>query len=298
MVTDSVVNRVPAFVTSNTFQSGALALAIVAASYSFFRNPPALSASENDDLHNLSFWNARWETGATRWHKTHPHPSLQQYLDDKILSNFPGGGARVLVPLCGKSVDLKYLAQKRKVAKVVGVDGIYKAAKEFAKENPDLDLTDSAAEKVGSFRRLEGLSMEFLIGDFFDVDQVATGGSFDAVWDRGALVAVKPDLRDAYVQKLGELLNSDSKVLLSTYVRPNGDVTSGPPFSIDEAEVRKLFEGRPWVASVELLDSHSAIAMEKWYKAIVLYWRMGNAQEKIFLITTKGDTPKSEISGE
>ena len=32
------------------------------------------------------------------------------------------GGARILVPLCGKTVDMAHLALKRKVDEVVGVD--------------------------------------------------------------------------------------------------------------------------------------------------------------------------------
>jgi thiopurine S-methyltransferase len=143
-------------------------------------------------------------------------------------------------------------------------------------------------ESVSGFEKWKGESISLLTGDFFNVDVETAGGVVDAVWDRGSLVAIQPTLREQYVEKLGELLcKPNGRILLSTYVRPNGDIKTGPPFSIDEAEVRRLFEGKPWVESVEFLDSHSAASLEPWYKAIALYFRLGNMQEHIYLIKTK-----------
>jgi thiopurine S-methyltransferase len=240
-------------------------------------------ATEND---RLGMWQKKWSSGATRWHKTEVHPSLKQYLDEKILQEFPIGGARILVPLCGKTVDMEYMARKRPVAEVVGIDGVRKAIEEFAKEHPDLSV--EPVESVAGFEKWKGESISLLTGDFFNVDVETAGGVVDAVWDRGSLVAIQPTLREQYVEKLGELLcKPNGRILLSTYVRPNGDIKTGPPFSIDEAEVRRLFEGKPWVESVEFLDSHSAASLEPWYKAIALYFRLGNMQEHIYLIKTK-----------
>ena len=248
------------------------------------RAEPSSSSSDRPQ-----FWQDKWNAGGRnpRWHKNEVHPSLQQYLDEKILDDFPIGGARILVPLCGKSVDMNYMATKRKVAEVVGVDVIRQAMQDFAQEHPDLEV-QSEGETTSGFERWKGQSITLLTGDFFSLDVETAGGTVDAVWDHGALVAIEPSLRKAYVEKLGELLcKPDGRILLSTYVRPNGDVTTGPPFSIDEDEVRRLFEGQPWVESVDLLDEHSAVTREVWYKAIFLYLTVGNAPEKIFFVKTK-----------
>jgi hypothetical protein len=86
---------------------------------------------------------------------------------------------------------------------------------------------------------------------------------------------------------MGRVLAKGGQILLSTYVRPNGDITTGPPFSIDDEQVKRLYEGQPWVESVECIDSKSPFGSEPWYKAAFLYLRMGNVQEKIFLIRAK-----------
>ena len=237
----------------------------------------------------LQLWQQKWSgKGNPRFHKNEVHPSLKAYLSEKILDDFPAGGCRVLVPLCGKSLDISYLAQQRKVAEVVGVDGIRMAVEEFTRENPDIEVQLVPDQVSGRFEKWKGYSTTLLTGDFFDLDVDTAGGTFDAAWDHGALVAVDPSLREQYVDKLGELLNRpNGRILLSTYVQPNGDTKTGPPFSLDEDEVRRLFEKQPWVESVELLDVHSALQRESWYKAIYLHLFVGNAREKIFLIKTK-----------
>lgn len=270
-------------------------LGIVAAtSFSYFYLTSGLGSKTmkvepSDD--RLERWQKRWSTGKTRWHKTEVHASLQQYLGEQVLDNFPAGGARILVPLCGKTVDMEYLARQRKVAEVVGVDGIRIAIEEFAKEHPDLEVQpvdDGGKNSSSGFGKWKGESITLLSGDFFDLDVTDVGGTVDAVWDRAAMVAIQPNLREQYVEKLGLLLSKpEGRIILSTYVRPNGDTKTGPPFSIDEAEVRRLFEGQTWVESVELLDVHSAASQESWYKAVFLYLRMGNVQEHIFSIKTK-----------
>ena len=254
------------------------------------RAEPSSTTTSGGGSDRLQIWRDKWKGGKDpRWHKNEVHPSLQQYLGEKILDDdFPTGGARILVPLCGKSVDMNYLAAQRKVAEVVGVDGIRQAMEDFAAEHPDLEVQSTGETTTSGFERWKGHSITLLTGDFFDLDVETAGGTFEAVWDHGALVAVQPDLRKAYIDKLGELVcRPGGRILLSTYVRPNGDTTTGPPFSIDEGEVRRLFEGQPWVESVELLDEHSALAREVWYKAIVLYLTMGNVPENIFFIRTK-----------
>jgi thiopurine S-methyltransferase len=53
------------------------------------------------------------------------------------------------------------------------------------------------------------------------------------------------------------LLRPGGKILLVTIERNSGDAVldqSGPPFSVPEAEVRRLYEGQEWVESVSLLD--------------------------------------------
>jgi thiopurine S-methyltransferase len=305
-MSDRLATRSTPPVSATSFQAAVLVIAAASALSYFYSAKLATKATTTTraeptnnelpiELNNdrLKFWNDRWTAGKTRWHKTEVHPSLKKYVDEILLEGFPGGGARILVPLCGKTVDMEHLARKRKVAEVVGVDGVRSAMEAFAKEHPDLDLqppadTNVGGGSVGGFEKWKGQSISLLTGDFFQLDVATAGGTFDAVWDRASLVAIQPSLREQYVAKTGELISKpNGRILLSTSVRSNGDTQAGPPFSIDEAEVRRLYEGQPWVESVELLDSHSSLSQEGWYEAIRLYYRFGNPQENIFLIKTK-----------
>jgi thiopurine S-methyltransferase len=147
---------------------------------------------------------------------------------------------------------------------------------------------------LNGYTKRKGESITLITGDFFDISLDVINGDasntllFDGVWDRGSLVAIDPSLREQYVDKIGELITKpNGKYLLSTFLRPNNDTTTGPPFSIDETEIRRLFGAKAWVDTITLLDSHSFLALEPWYKAISTYLRLGNIKEEIYIITTK-----------
>jgi thiopurine S-methyltransferase len=264
-----------------------VAFAGLAGSYSIASATTARSNCEpsKEQSDNLQRWYDRWSTGKTQWHRTKVHHSLEEKLADKTLK-LPSN-ARVLVPLCGKTVDMAYLAHNDQVKTVVGVDGIRKALDQFAVENPDLNVKAVAPSRNFKFEQLKGQSILLLKGDFFDLDAIEAGGKFDVVWDRAALVAIQPELRQAYVDIMGSVLKKGGQILLSTFVRPDGDTTKGPAFSMDEAAVKQLYENQPWVESVECIDSNSLFGSEPWYKAIFIYFRLGNMEEKIFLIRAK-----------
>jgi len=227
------------------------------------------------------------------------NPSLERYADSHLL--FPAAvgptgtqqdTVRVLVPLCGKTVDLAYLARHPKVKQVIGVEGIGKAIEEFASENPELMVVpveerEKSSTQQQPFKIWTGKTILMLEGDFLELADAARSGQVDAIWDRAALVAVDPSVRELYVETHRRMLKPGGRILLSTYVRRSGDPTKGPPFSIDEDEVRRLYGDPSWVESVELLDVHGAAAFEPWYKALALWFRMGKVDEKIFLITAK-----------
>lgn len=177
---------------------------------------------------------------------------------------FPAA-ARVFVPLCGKAVDMAHLArQTDAISQVVGVEGITKAIEEFAQEQPDLELTKEEElhgmktnPSVG-YTRYSGNNIMILEGDFFQLDEIVTDGRFQAIFDRGSLVAIDPTLRSAYVTVMSKLMAPKGRILLVVIERQSGtdeDLT-GPPFSVSEAEVHRLYGEQPWVESITLLDDN------------------------------------------
>jgi len=184
--------------------------------------------------------------------QTNSSPNQQQ----DVCANNP---VRVFFPLCGKSLDMAHLTQVSAVSQVVGVDGIRGALETFAKEHPSLAIRDDIKEESSSsHERLLGNKILLLKGDFFELNEQVTEGRFEAIFDRASLVAITPTLREDYVQVIGKLIQPGGKILLVVIERISGtdeDIMSGPPYSVAESEVRRLYEGQEWVQSVTLLEA-------------------------------------------
>jgi len=228
----------------------------------------------------LNRWHGRWEELKLGWQMEEVHPIVLKYGDRRrqelvvnescdASSQSAGGGdddakIRWLFPLCGKTVDMAYLAKKETTDEVVGVDGIRRALEEFSKSHPDLNmqwetttpLSDEESFPV-SHERLKGDSVTLLKGDFFALTTEIAGGHFDVVLDRASMVAIDPSLRAQYVATLGRLVRPGGRILLVTVEKRTGDaqaIIKGPPYSINEVDVRRLYESQKWVESVTLLE--------------------------------------------
>jgi len=81
------------------------------------------------------------------------------------------------------------------------------------------------------------------------------------VFDRAALVALPPELRQDYVRQLLNILPDKAKILLVTFSYDQG-IMSGPPFSVEESEIHRLYGQRydiKQLCSQDVLDRVPAI---------------------------------------
>ena len=76
-------------------------------------------------------------------------------------------------------------------------------------------------------------------GDFFTLN-VDVLGKFNAIWDRGSLVAINPSDKAKYATIMLELMASNCKYLLFTSVI-TGEDYQGPPYSVPAEEIDGLF---------------------------------------------------------
>lgn len=171
----------------------------------------------NDD------WIQRWREGRTAWHE--PEGS------DALMQNWHARGKKVLVPLCGKAVDMVWLA--RRGHEVVGVELAERAIDEFFAEQ---GLTRSVTDGAVVRHRAEELPITILCGDYFAIE----GLQCDALYDRGALVAVDPGRRAAYVSHTDSLLVDQPERLVVTLAYEQA-LVSGPPFAVTADEVRSYW---------------------------------------------------------
>jgi thiopurine S-methyltransferase len=175
------------------------------------------------------FWHQRWQRGETGWHLEHVNPLLAQSWPQLGIAP----GARIFVPLCGKSEDLAWLA--RQGYRVVGVELSGAAVRAFFAEH---GWTADIA-KVGGVTRFRSGPVDILCGDYFDIGPGALG-SVDAVYDRGALVALPPAMRERYVDHLRDVLPIPLPTLLITLDYPPHEM-NGPPFPVSETDVTRYF---------------------------------------------------------
>lgn len=184
-----------------------------------------------------AFWLSKWEAGQIGFHRSEIHPDLKAHLQD-WLGPTPAG---VLVPLCGKSVDLPWLAER---VPTTGVELAAQAVEELHQEQ----ALQADVDDLGPFRRWRTGGLTVLQGDIFDL-RSSHLGPVDRVWDRAAMVALDPARRSAYVRRIRELLPSGGRVLLNV-LHYDPAVMPGPPHSISDEEVRGAYDG----ADIVLLD--------------------------------------------
>ncbi|RMD78747.1 MAG: thiopurine S-methyltransferase, partial [Gammaproteobacteria bacterium] len=175
------------------------------------------------------FWEARWAQGRTGFHQPRPNPLLERHW--AALGVPPE--APVLVPLCGKSLDMVWLRQQGHP--VVGVEVVEQAVAAFFAERGLRPRRRPAGAAVlweaGGYRILQG--------DLFALGPEEVG-PVGACYDRAALVALPRSARRRYVAHLGRLLPAAAPCLLITLDYPPGEM-EGPPFSVPPEEVWELW---------------------------------------------------------
>lgn len=188
------------------------------------------------------FWLKRWREGATGFHMNRVTPLLPKYWPSLGLS----ASARVLVPLCGKSLDMTWLAAQGHP--VLGVELSPLAVEQFFDEQ---QLSPAEHDSpMGRHYVAEGI--EIICGDIFDVDE-ATLASCSAVYDRAALVALPPDMRGRYVRHVYGGLAPGYRGLLLTLEYEQA-LMEGPPFSVAADEVQALYAGHARAQEADRLD--------------------------------------------
>lgn len=175
------------------------------------------------------FWHQRWQNDDIGFHKPETHPLLDQAWDRlRVASDAP-----VLVPLCGKSLDLIWL--RRRGHPVIGIELSEVAVEAFVEEH-QLEL--ERVETAWGYR-LAGEGFSLLVGDIFAITAFDVGRC-GAVYDRAALVALPPVMRLRYAHQLARIMipGTPMLVIVFQFDRPTAE---GPPFSVSEQEVVELF---------------------------------------------------------
>ncbi len=184
-----------------------------------------------------TFWHDRWARNQIGFHLSEVNPYLQRHWPGLGLA----GGTGVLVPLCGKSLDLMWLAQQG--CQVLGVELSEKAVEEFFQEQ---HLAAQISQR-GGFKVYQAGTIELWCGDFFELSRDDVAGCA-ALYDRAALIALPPLMREHYAAHLQAIAPQVEAGLLISLDYAQA-LKAGPPFAVSDHEVQELLGGR-WRLSV------------------------------------------------
>ncbi|MBR9789996.1 MAG: thiopurine S-methyltransferase [Vibrionaceae bacterium] len=180
-------------------------------------------------MRDPEFWHNKWASNQIGFHLEDVNPLLPQYWHHTN----PKREDTVLVPLCGKSEDLVWLATKH--GEATGVELSQIAVRAFFAEH---FYTPTVTPISGMHELYQFDELSIYTGDFFS----APVSQVDIIYDRAALVALPQEMREEYAERLIQLLKPGGRILLVTLNYPQEEM-SGPPFSVPVNEIEQLFSG-------------------------------------------------------
>ncbi len=187
------------------------------------------------------FWHDRWQANKIEFHEKNGNPLLVKHLD--VLALAPG--ARVFLPLCGKTLDIgRLLAQG---FRVVGVELVESAIVQLFDE---LGITPQIS-RYGALTCYRADDLDVFVGDFFALSQ-KTMGPVDAVFDRAAYVALPADMRPRYAAHVTAITGAARQMLL-TFEYDQSQMP-GPPFSVEGDEVAARYGDRFEVTLIDRVE--------------------------------------------
>ncbi|XP_061737680.1 probable thiopurine S-methyltransferase [Nerophis ophidion] len=228
--------------------------------------------AQADRCMELKDWEQRWHEDKTGFHQPHIHKMLEGNVD-KVLHGRTG--VRFFFPLCGKAVDMKWLADMGH--SVVGVEISEKAIKQFFEEN-NLTYSEEPVPAIPGAKVYKSLERNISLYncDLYNFSS-SIEGKFGAMWDRGSFVAINPRDREKYSALIISLMADDCRYLLSTLMY-NPNLYEGPPFAVPGEQVQSLFEKK---CNIEQLLSED-VTVDR-HRA----WGIDSLMEQLYLITLK-----------
>ncbi|AZG74722.1 thiopurine S-methyltransferase [Shewanella livingstonensis] len=215
-----------------------------------------------------SFWHEKWQLQQIGFHQYQVNPFLVKYWSHIGLTE----NTQVFVPLCGKSLDMFYLAEQRHA--VLGCELNILAVEQFFTDN-DLSYQVSNIDDHAVFSTDQ---VTLYQGDIFTLPP-STTVSIGGFYDRAALIAWPEEMRQQYVKALAALIPANVSGLLITLDYPQ-ETLKGPPFAVSPSWVESYLT--PYF-DVELLECVDVLADNQRFMNKHVPW----LNEAVYKLTRK-----------
>jgi thiopurine S-methyltransferase len=192
------------------------------------------------------FWLNKWQENQIHFHQQQIHPLLKKYITSVVKEPT----CNVLVPLCGKSLDMTWLVNRGHT--VIGSELSKLAIDQYWKEH---SLTPTTNNKSDYISTISG-NLSLLCGDFFALkkeDIESINGPIDLIYDRAALIALPLEMRIKYYQQMIEISSEQTSWLL-IILGYDDKLVNGPPFNIRTEELEEHLSSH---FLIELLEENS-----------------------------------------
>ena len=188
---------------------------------------------------NPEFWHKRWQEKRIGFNQSAVNPLLTEYIDHLDLAV----GSRIFVPLCGKSIDMVWLAAQG--YDVVGVELVETAVQAFFAEQNIQPIVSQHVEnpdiKYYQGQLVDGdeqRNITLWAADIFALTSTDLG-TIDAIYDKAALIALPADMRPDYSEQIRKVSDNAPQLLITlNYDQSKKD---GPPFSINHEQVQQYY---------------------------------------------------------
>jgi len=199
-------------------------------------SPIMENKAEGAELRDFDYWDKRWKNNDAKWHRLEASAFLVAYQNELFADRT---NIKVFLPLCGKSLDLKWLANLGH--KVVGVECCSLPVESFFQEHHMEHVRERVSEQCTRYKSTDDMIHIYHCDLFHFTPQMDC--QFDALWDRGSLVAINPDDRKQYVDLMLSLMHNDCRYLLNTVEYDDRDF-KGPPSNVPQSTVHQLYGER------------------------------------------------------
>jgi len=178
---------------------------------------------------NNEHWLERWKEKNIGFHEDKVNPLLVRHFKTLNMSR----NSRILIPLCGKTLDISwFLALGHKV---LGVELSEIAVNELFE---DLNISPQI-EEVNGMIHYSSKDIDIFVGDIFHLT-TEMSGKIDMIYDSASLVALPKDVRIKYTKHLREISNHATQLLISCEYDQN--IMKPTPFSIEEEEIKEHYK--------------------------------------------------------